>query len=195
MPCTRLTERLALRVRNRENPGRVALHARAVAHGHVTGLLPMAFRIHALPAERFAALFGMGTEELRVHGACRVEAERGTGHLCRVSLIDAAPGETLILTHFEHHPVDSPYRASHAIFVREGAHEARPEPDEIPASLVPSLLSLRAFDAGHFLTDADVIEGADLDGAIRRMFDDGRVAYLHVHHARQGCYAARVNRA
>jgi hypothetical protein len=44
------------------------------------------------------------------------------------------------------------------------------------------------------MTDADVIEGDDLAAVIIRFFGDATVAYLHVHNARRGCFAARVDR-
>jgi hypothetical protein len=44
------------------------------------------------------------------------------------------------------------------------------------------------------LRDADVAQGTALEPLIERLFDDDSVAYLHIHIARPGCYAARVDR-
>ena len=154
----------------------------------------MTFRIHALDPAPFAPLFALSDEALRERGACRVVAETSPGYPCRVSLADARPGETLLLTRFEHQPADTPYRASHAIFVREDATRAEPEIDEVPDALASRLLSLRAFDARHFLVAADVVEGHALGPRLEAMLDDSRVGYVHLHHAKQGCYAARVTR-
>ena len=38
----------------------------------------------------------------------------------RIELRDAEPGERLILVNYVHQPADTPYRASHAVFVLEG---------------------------------------------------------------------------
>ena len=38
-------------------------------------------------------------------------------------------------------------------------------------------------------------EGAELERAIERLFGDPHAAYLHVHFAAPGCYAAKVERA
>jgi hypothetical protein len=124
-----------------------------------------------------------------------VTATKSPGFPCRVSLIDAAEGETLLLLHYEHQAAPTPYRASHAIFIREGAVEATPAPGEIPEVLRRRLLSVRAFDASHMMLDADVTEGATLEPLIARMLTDPAVAYLHLHNAKPGCYAARVDRA
>ena len=64
----------------------------------------------------------------------------------------------------------------------------------IPEQLAIRLLSVRAFDGDGMMIDADVVEGTGLEPLIERMFADGRVAYLHVHNARRGCFAARVDR-
>ena len=66
---------------------------------------------------------------------------------------------------------------------------------QIPQVLEKRLLSLRAFSAEGMLLDAEVSEGAGLRGTIERLLSFPAVAYLHVHNARPGCYAARVDRA
>ncbi len=155
----------------------------------------MSFQIHALDPEAFAPLFEMSDERLRRLNARREIVATSPGTPCRVSLVDAEVGETVILTHFEHQPADSPYRASHAIFVREGAARAQPKPGEVPPALRSRLLSLRAFDAEHMMIAADVLKGAALADALHATFEDGRVAYVHLHNARPGCFAAAATRA
>jgi hypothetical protein len=117
------------------------------------------------------------------------------GYPCRVSLEDAEPGERLLLLTFEHHGVDSPYRASGPIYVREGAVQADPAVNEVPLQLRRRLLSVRAYSAAGMMRDASVVEGKDLEGAVETLFADPKVAYLHLHNAIPGCYAARVERA
>jgi hypothetical protein len=41
----------------------------------------------------------------------------------------------------------------------------------------------------------ELVEGEKLESAIERLLADPRAAYLHVHFAAPGCYAARVDRA
>jgi hypothetical protein len=45
------------------------------------------------------------------------------------------------------------------------------------------------------MAGADVVDGQGLETAIERFFSGPGVAYLHVHFARPGCFACRVNRA
>ena len=155
----------------------------------------MNFQIHALPVEPFAALFSMNDAQLQEHGAVRRTVDASPGYPCRVSLVDAAIGERVILVHFEHQPANTPYRASHAIYVREGATQAQPKAREIPDVLRRRLLSVRAFDDAGMMLEADVVEGRDLEQSIQRLFSNGRVSYLHLHNAKPGCYAARVDRS
>jgi hypothetical protein len=155
----------------------------------------MSFQIRALPVAPFEGLFGLTGEALAARGVMRRTVDVSPGFPCRVSLEDAAPGETVLLLHYEHQSVRTPYRASHAIYVREGAREARPAPGEIPLALARRLLSVRAFDAYGMMIDADVVRGETLPPLIGRFFDDARVAYLHLHNAKPGCYAARVARS
>jgi len=154
----------------------------------------MSFRITGLPAERFHALFALSDEALAARDAVRRIADAKPGFPCRVSLTDAEPGQQVILTHFEHHAVASPFRASHAIYVREG-EQTFDAIDRVPEQLRLRTLSVRAFDAAGMLTAADLVDGPQLETAIARLFDDARAAYLHVHYAKPGCYAARVDRA
>jgi hypothetical protein len=155
----------------------------------------MSFQVSGLGFGQFAPLVALSDEQLLAHNARRVVADRHPGFPCRVSLIDAQPGESVLLVNYEHLPAASPYRARYAIYVREDAMEARLAVDEIPPVLENRLLSLRAFSAADMLLDADISQGAELRGDIERLLAREEVAYLHVHNARPGCYAARVDRA
>ncbi|MEZ5779890.1 MAG: DUF1203 domain-containing protein [Paracoccaceae bacterium] len=154
----------------------------------------MDFQIHALPAERFQHLFDLDDQELAKIGAMRRTVTDYPGTPCRVSLADARPGETVLLLNYEHLPELSPFRASHAIYVRKDAPMARPAKGEVPDVLASRLLSVRGFDADHLMEDADVVDGTRLAARLRTMLDDGRIAYIHVHFAKYGCFAARVTR-
>ncbi|WP_145923696.1 DUF1203 domain-containing protein [Sphingopyxis macrogoltabida] len=56
--------------------------------------------------------------------ATRVQAGEDGKYPCRVSLLDADPGDELALVHFTNHDVETPYRNAFAIFIRECAQEA-----------------------------------------------------------------------
>ncbi|MET0533508.1 MAG: DUF1203 domain-containing protein [Steroidobacter sp.] len=155
----------------------------------------MSFRITGLPLHQFESLFSLSNEQLAERNAVRVVANKRPGYPCRVSLQDAELGESLILLNYEHLPVASPYRSVHAVYVREAATEAALAVDEVPVSFRHRLLSLRAYDAKGMMQSADVTPGTAVETMIEQMFADPTVEYLHVHNAKPGCYAARVDRA
>ena len=126
--------------------------------------------------------------------AVRVIAGRPHAYPCRVSLTDAEPGQTLILLNYEHHAVDTPFQSSHAIYVRAG-EQRYDEINQVPDMLRRRLLSVRGFDAAGMLVDADVVDGGVLEHGIQQLFAQQAIDYLHLHFAKPGCYAARVDRA
>ena len=155
----------------------------------------MSFRISGLPAEDFAPLFALSDKELAARGIVRRTADgRSPGYPCRVSLTDSHAGDELLLVNYEHHPVDSPYRMRFAVYVRKG-EERYDEIDRVPEQLRLRSLAVRSFDADAMMVGWELAEGRELEQAIARLFDDQRAAYLHVHYAAPGCYAARVDRA
>ena len=155
----------------------------------------MRFQISALPREPFAPLFDLDDTQLKARGAKRYIADRQPGFPCRVSLTDATPGERVVLVLFSHQDADSAYRASGPIFIREGARQAFLDVNEVPDLLRLRLLSVRAYDADALMVDADVVDGQELESVVERLFMDPEVNYLHVHFARPGCFACRVDRA
>jgi hypothetical protein len=153
------------------------------------------FQFMAVPSGNFARLMQQTDAQLQAAGARRMIADAKPGYPCRVSLVDAEIGETVLLIPYLHHDVSSPYRASGPIFVRSGAATAHPAAGEVPAMLGHRLLSVRAYDRMAMMVGAEVVQGAGLETAIRGLFADERVIYLHVHNAGPGCYNCRVVRA
>jgi hypothetical protein len=155
----------------------------------------MSYRISGLEPAQFRRYAAMGAAELARHRALRVTATEYPGYPCRVTLDDAQPGEDVILLNFEHLPVDSPYRSSHAIYVRTGAQEKFDGIDAVTPALARRLLSVRGFDAAGSMLSGEVLEGVGLADYVRSQLDNPAIAYLHAHYARRGCFAARIDRA
>ena len=155
----------------------------------------MAFRISGLSAEPFRHLYGLSDAELAKQGVKRYVVDTPTGYPDRVEMRDASPGETVLLLNHVSQPADTPYRASHAIFVREGAEKTYNRIDEVPPVIRLRLMSLRAFDKNGMMLDADVVEGKEIESVIERFFGNPDVDYIHAHNARRGCYSGRIDRA
>ena len=154
----------------------------------------MNFRVRGLSPELFAPLFDLGDEALAERGAVRRVADEPNSFPCRVTLEEAAPGEELLLLPYRHHPGPSPYQSCGPIYVRRKARRAFDGVDLIPPMQLRRLSSVRAYDAAGFLIVAEVVAGAELDPLVRRYLDRPEVDWLHVHNARPGCFAFRVER-
>jgi hypothetical protein len=152
------------------------------------------FQLVALPPTEFAPLFDLSDQALAPHGAQRHIATASTGYPCRISLEDAQQGDELLLLPYEHQPAASPYRASGPIYVRRGAVQRVLPADEVPPYLSSRVLSVRAYDNAHAIIDASVCEGTHVAEEIERVFSNAAVAYLHLHFAKRGCFACRVER-
>ncbi len=155
----------------------------------------ISYRITGLSPEPFNELFGLDDDALAARGVQRVVADQKPGFPDRVELADLELGERALLLNYEHQPADSPYRASHAIFVREGASTRYDRINEIPEVMRNRALSMRAFDAAGMMLDADLASGEDVEALIQRFFENPKITYIHVHNAKRGCYSARVDRA
>ena len=77
-------------------------------------------------------------------------ADADNSYPCRISLTDAKLGEQVLLVHYEHHAVSSPFRSSYAIYVRQG--------EKTP-------------DVGHIVDLFDAWTGGD-DALRRKVFVD-----------------------
>ena len=154
----------------------------------------MDFRISGLHADQFAELQRATNVELRRRGVERHIVDEPNSAPCRISLLDADVGEEVLLLNFPHQAVASPYAASGPIFIRRSATQTFDAINVIPDQQRRRLLSVRAYDDRHYIVDAEVVPGTELETLIDRFFADPRVAYLHVHNARRGCYACRVDR-
>ena len=154
----------------------------------------MDFRITGLSPEPFKPLVDLDDIALAGLGARRTIADDAKSFPCRVSLAHATLEEELILLSFEHQNAHSPYRATGPIFVRKSATVAFDAVNVIPEPVRARLLSVRAYDTQDLIVIADVVDGKDVEALIASFFQREDVAYLHVHYARRGCYACRIDK-
>lgn len=153
----------------------------------------MTYRIEGLAPAAFESLFGMMDGDLAAMNARRVIADSPSGYPCRVSLVDAAPGEELVLLNHVSHDVAGPFRTSYGIYVRKGA-EAGAFEDEAPPYLDKRTLGLRGFDEEGMLRGALLALPGEADARIRELFERPEVVTIHAHNAAHGCFLARIER-
>lgn len=155
----------------------------------------MGFIVSGLSAEPYLHLYGLSDEALAEQGVKRYVADEVPGFPDRIEMRDAKLGESLLLFNHVSQPENTPYRASHAIFILEGAKNTYNGVNEVPPVMFSRLLSLRAFDAGGMMVDADLAKGHDIETKIERLFENGQIVYIHAHNALRGCYSGRIDRA
>lgn len=153
------------------------------------------FRITGLDPAPFRHLYGLSDAELAARGVKRYVADKKPGFPDRVEMRDGEPGEIFLLLNHVCQPAETPYRATHAIFVREGALDTYDKVGEVPEAMRLRLLSLRAYDAAGMMLDAEVVEGAVIEPVIERLLANPQVSYIHAHNAKRGCYSGRIERA
>lgn len=154
----------------------------------------MSYQIKGLDPAPFRAFFGQSDADLAEQHITRITVDEFPGYPDRVSLMSIPKGDTALLLNYEHLPVNSPYRARHAIFVHEGADTPGNFKDELPPILLRSPLSLRGIDTAGNIQDATLVQGGEVESAVLEMFENPEVAYIHAHFAARGCFAARIDR-
>lgn len=155
----------------------------------------MNFRISGLSPEPFRHLFGLSEEELAAKGVKRYVADKKPGFPDRIAMRDVDLGERVLLLNHVCQPGDTPYHATHAIFISEGSEATYDRVGEVPEVMRVRLLSLRAYDAQHMMIDADVVDGREVEPVIHRLLANPEVAYIHAHNAKRGCYSGLIERA
>jgi len=152
------------------------------------------FLIRGLPIDSFHDLMLKNNEELKLLDAAWITVDTEPGYPCRVSLSDAKVGERVLAVCFSHHNVNSPYKASGPIFVREKASIVKLGINEIPKMLRYRLLSIRAYSSQKLMIGAGVVQGKELEAAIDSQFQNSEVEYIHIHNASPGCFNCSVHR-
>ncbi|WP_421551780.1 DUF1203 domain-containing protein [Pseudomonas yamanorum] len=154
----------------------------------------MTFRISGLSPDPFKAHFGLSNLELDSLNIKRYRVDVRPGFPDRIEMKEAEIGQNVLLLNHLCQPAYTPYRASHAIFIREGASQQYSAVDHVPESVRIRLLSLRAYSEGGMMIDADVVEGVNIEEGIARLFANPEVSYIHAHNAKRGCYSCRIDR-
>ena len=147
-----------------------------------------ALRLRLMPIELNEA------NRLREEATVVQVADTSPGYPCRQCLQDADIGEELVLVSYDPFASDSPYRSASPIYLHK-SQCGEPRLDKISEQQLRRQLSIRAFDSAEMMSDAQVIDGKDLERVAVRLFESTDVAFLHVHNVGPGCWALRIERA
>jgi hypothetical protein len=119
-----------------------------------------------LAPEPFQSLYGLPDQDLASFGVKRYIVDSNPGFPDRIEMKDAELGQSVLLLNHVCQPAKTPYRASHAIFIREWATQAYDAVDQVPESMRIRLLSLRAFNDDGMMLDADVADGIVMESVV-----------------------------
>jgi hypothetical protein len=154
----------------------------------------MTYRITGIDPAPYRHLYGLSDDELASHGAVRMVVDEKPSFPCRVSLTDRDLDESMLLVNHVSHDVANPYRASHAIFVTEGAEVPAEFIDEVPPVFGPRTMSLRGFDKDGMMADAILTQPGDAETGILKLFENPEIETIHAHNAGRGCFSAKIER-
>lgn len=154
----------------------------------------MNFICKGLDDSQFEHLYGLNDTKLKEKGVVTYIADSNPGFPCRVTLKDVHPGERLLLLNYIHLNVDSPYRASHAIFIKDGGSTENCAINEVPETVANRPVSIRGYDNQHMMIEANAVEGLESKKCIQIMLNNNNVAYIQIHTAKRGCFLTNVER-
>jgi len=152
------------------------------------------FQIKAIEDIQVEKIFKMSGDELTQINAKRIFVDEYPGFPCRVSLEDAQVGETIIALTYMHHAVNSPYRSSGPIFIRDEVVTVHLKVNEIPSVLHNCFLSLRAYNSKNMMIDALTTKANNVKENIRQLLSNDNIEYIHIHNANPGCFSCCVER-
>ena len=117
---------------------------------------------------------------------------------CRRCLHDTSIGEEVMLVPYDPFFGDSPYRSRSPIFVHardcSKYDQYQNGVGTVPPQQRSRLLSIRGFDKDHMMIRAELAEGVNALQICKEMLLGGEVVYIHLHYARYGCFAVKVER-
>src|SRR4029079_16362732 len=154
----------------------------------------MTYRITGLDPAPYKPLFRLSDAELADRGIVRMTVTEKPSFPCRVSLADREIGEIVLLLNHVSHDVANPYRASHAIFVTEGADAPAAYVYQAPPVFETRVVSLRGFDANGMMAEAILTQPGEADAGIRQLFANPEIETIHAHNAARGCFSAKIER-
>jgi hypothetical protein len=154
----------------------------------------MTYRITGIDPAPYRHLHDLSDEELSAQGVVRMTVTEKPSFPCRVSLTDRDIGERVLLVNHVIHELANPYRATHAIFVSEGAQKPAEYVDQVPPVFETRVLSLRGFDRDGMMADAILVQPGEAGAGIRKLFDNPEIETIHAHNAVRGCFSAKIER-
>jgi len=125
------------------------------------------------------------------------EVSPGKGIPCRHCLEPVADGEPFLILAHRPFPAPQPYAEQGPIFLHADACRRHEGGSEVPAMLASPRYIVRGYGRNDRIVygSGRIVETADIASAAAAMFEDQRIAYIHVRSASNNCYQCRIDRA
>ena len=121
----------------------------------------------------------------------------GSGIPCRHCLRPVAEGEPFLVLAHRPFPAPQPYAEQGPIFLHAKACPRHEEGAAVPSMLASPRYIVRGYNKDDRIVygSGQIVPTGDIPAAASKMFEDPRIAYVHVRSASNNCYQCRVDRA
>jgi len=125
------------------------------------------------------------------------EISPGKGIPCRHCLQPVGEGEPFLILAHRPFPAPQPYAEQGPIFLHAEACPRHPGGDEVPPMLASPRYIVRGYGKNDRIVygSGQIVDTAEIPAAAGKMFEDRRIAYIHVRSASNNCYQCRIDRA
>lgn len=152
---------------------------------------------------RFVALETPLVQALRQGGADangqapERQVSDGPGVPCRHCLHPVGSGEPYLILAHRPFPKPQPYAEMGPIFLHAEGCERHADDGEVPDMLRSPQYILRGYNADDRIVygSGHIVPTPEIPREAARMFNDARIAYVHVRSASNNCYQCRIDRA
>src|SRR5262245_39052954 len=166
-------------------------------HASLSKGQPMSIRISALETAVVEKLRNGGLDA-NGHKPERHVGKGGGMMPCRHCLTDIEAGEPYLILAHRPFPKAQPYAEQGPIFLHAESCRRHPDSADVPdLFLERASYLIRGYGADDRIVygTGKIVVSAGMPAAAAEMFDDPRVAYIHVRSASNNCYQARIDRA
>ena len=124
-----------------------------------------------------------------------VLTSEGDGVPCRHCLSEVPEGKGALLIGHSPFALPGPFREVGPIFVCAEACERYATPERIPEVVTNRLVQLRAYSAAEEIVydHSRVLPGTEVEAALPPVFQDPRIAFVHLRSGLNGCFLCRVD--
>ncbi len=152
----------------------------------------MGFQILAIPPAELDGIRAAGRDV--AGNGYRPKVDRAGGSPLRCCLRLSRPGEQVALIAYRPAGTAGAYAETGPVFVHAAACDGYPVDGGWPPEFRDRQQVLRAYDERGRISDAVLVDGAEAEVGIEKLFGDPRILIVHSRNVLYGCYMFAVSR-